>query len=188
MYLTKSFLLFMFVIPMKKYYAISNSYSYNSKDTWEKMYALWCILQSKFPVRWIKSLYFDENQIREVAWQYLKEEESDLWLFWLYLEWVESIEVVREKRTWYWIKNYSIKWVDLRKDPKDNKDYYHVFALLDSDYSVNSLRDFKLSVDQFSTLFADVNTEEKCYWLKDKNLQVIEYYKVIKELPTNYLE
>lgn len=188
MYLTKTFLLFMFVLPMKRYYAISNSYTYNSKDTWEKMFALWCILQSKFPVKWIKNLYFNEDEIRSVAWDHLKSDESDLWLFWLYLEWVESIEVVREKRTWYGIKNYIIQWVDVRKDIKDQQQYYHVFALLDSEYSVNSLRDFKLTWDQFSALFSDVNTEEKVYWLKNKILQVIENYKVIKDLPENYLE
>ena len=187
MYLTKSFLLFMFVIPMKKYYAISNSYSYNDKETWEKKYSLWCILQSKFPVKWIKNLYFSYDQILEVAWDNLKEDQSDLWLFGLYLEWIESIEVVREKREGYWIKNYIVQWVDLRTDPKDNQKYYHVFALLDSDYSVNALRTFKLTPTQFSELFADVNSEDRCYWLKHKVLQVIEMYKVIKELPTDYL-
>lgn len=172
---------------MKKYYAITNSYSYNSKDTWEKMYALWCILQSKFPVKWLKNLYFDEEKMREVAWDFLKEDESDLWLFGLYLEWVESIECVREKRSWFGFRNYDIKWVEIRKDLKDQKNYYHVYALLDSEYSVSSLRDFKLTSDQFGQLFADVNTEDKCYWLKDKTLQVVEYYKVIKDLPENYL-
>lgn len=172
---------------MKKYYAISNAYSYTDKETWEKRYTVWSILQSKFPVKWLKNLFFSYDQIKEIAWDYLDEEKSDLWLFWLYLEWVESIEVVREKRVWYWIKNYDIKWVELRKDQKDWKQYYHVFWLLDSEYSVASLRTFKLTSDQFSQLFPDVNSDEKCYWLKDKTLQVIEYYKVIKDLPENYL-
>ena len=173
---------------MKKYYAISNAYSFYTKDTNEKMYALGCILQSKYPVRWIKNLYFNENQILDVAWDLFNDEKSDLWLSCLYLEWVESIEVVREKRSWFGIKNYDIKWVELRKDPKDNQSYYHVFALLDTDYSVSALRTFKLTTAQFWQLFSDVNSDDKVYWLKDKTLQVIEYYKVIKDLPANYLE
>lgn len=173
---------------MKKYYAISNAYSFYTKDTNEKMFALGCILQSRYPVRWIKNLFFNEKQILEVAWDHFNEEKSDLWLMWLYLEWVESIEVVKEKRVWFWYKHYLVKWVEIRKDQKDNNDYYHVFALLDTDYSVSSLRTFKLTPSQFWQLFSDVNSEDRCYWLKDKILQVQEYYKVIKDLPSNYLD
>ncbi len=168
---------------MKKYYAIINAFKFNNKEWWIT-YSIEWILQSKFPVKWSKKVYFSESEFEENFWGNYDPDKSNLWLDGKYLEAIESLECVKEMRVWYWRKNYSIKWVEVSLNPQGSKQYV-IYALLESDYSVSSLRRFIFTPDQFSVLFSDVDSEDKCYWLKDKILEVVESYKLIENLPEN---
>lgn len=165
---------------MKKYYAIINAYKYQSKDSNENRYCVEWILQSKYPVRWSKKIFFEEEDFNNSFSGVYDLDKPNLWLNWKYLEAIESIEVVREMRQWYWRKNYSVKWFDIEFDHDTAEKKYVVHALLESEYSVASMRNFSFTVDQFTTLFGTmINSEEKCHWIKDKILEVVESYKIV---------
>lgn len=174
---------------MKKYYAIDSAFTFRNKETWEKMYSLRLIQQSKkFVVRWTKSLYFSENDFRSIFWDKINENIADLWLVWLYLVASESMELTTEVRKGYWVKNYSIVWIN-RYTSKNNEPMCVISALLDTDYSVWDVRKFYMTVEQFKDFFAWVIDEDDkfgCYWLKGKNLQVIENYSYLEDLPNNF--
>lgn len=164
---------------MKKYYSIINAFKFNNKD-WQETYSIEWILQSKYPVKWSKKVFFDKADYEKNFSDYPDVDQ----LRWLYLEATESIEVVKEMRQGYWRKNYSIKWVNVVLDNITWEKKYEVACLLESDYSVLQLRKFTFNVDQFSTLFSDyINPDDKVLWLKDRILEVIEMYKVVENIP-----
>lgn len=166
---------------MKKYYAIINAFKFTNKEWWTT-YSLEWILQSKYPVKWSKKIYFDKADFDQSFWGIYDESKSNLWLSWLYLEAIELMEVVKEMRVWYWRKNYTVKGVELKIESNWEKKY-ELYCLLETDYSVAALRKISLTLDQFSALFSDVNTEDKCYWLKDKIIEVVESYKIVETIP-----
>lgn len=164
---------------MKKYYSIINAFKFNNKDWWET-YSIEWILQSKYPVKWSKKVFFDKDEYEKNFSDYPDVDQ----LRWLYLEATESIEVVKEMRQGYWRKNYSIKWVNVVLDKATWEKKYEVACLLETDYSVLQMRKFTFNVDQFSTLFSGyIDQEDKVLWLKDRILEVIEMYKVVENIP-----
>lgn len=172
---------------MKKYYSIINSFAFTTKDTGERKVCIEWILQSKYPVRWQKKIYFDESDFLENIW-WIDKETNKVILSWDYLEAVESMQRVREKRVWNWRKNYIVKWVTVEKDNQTGERSYIIHWLLDTEYSVSALRNFKLSSDQFSTIFDNVDPEDKCYWIKDNILEVIEHYSVVESVPRDEID
>ena len=174
---------------MKKYYAIDSAFSFTNKETWEKMYSLRLIQQStKFAVRWSTSKYFNEKDFYEIFWEKINKERDSLGLAWLYLIATESIELTKEIRQWYWIRNYKIMWIN-KYTSKDWVPMVVVSWLLETDYSVQDLKKFYMTKEQYNEFFEEViddNDQFNCDWLKGRNIEVIEKYSYSEELPYNF--
>lgn len=174
---------------MKKYYAIDSAFKFKNKETWETMYSLRLIQQStRFNVRGSTSKYFDEQEFKEIFWDKIDEKRDSLGLGWLYLVATEGIELTKEKRQWYWIKNYTIEGISSYIS-KEGVNMVAVSCLYDTDYSVNDLRKFYMTKQEYNDFFEDVLDiwdQFHVDGLKWRNLQVIEQYSYIEDLPIDF--
>lgn len=67
-------------------YRITNAFTYNDKETWERRWWVSAIRQSKYPVSNLTNFWFSEDEFMDIFSDYYDKNEFGFGLNWLYFQ------------------------------------------------------------------------------------------------------
>lgn len=76
----------------KSSYRITNCFTYNDKENWEKKWCVSAIRQSKYPVSNLTNFWYSDDEFMDIFWNYFNKDEFWFGLNWLYIQTEKEIQ------------------------------------------------------------------------------------------------